>query len=189
MIKFVLTADSQFWRGDSCYAYPSCYVYPSPVYVAKVPWGVRRVYWDSSIYKRSPTRRPWKFFPFWSQTSVLFLLSSSCLLLFPLSVVLPLFSLYPCLFSLALFLDIVFTPIYIWRLFYLSLYPISLYSSVVAQPSASNPEVMPTARQGITDVGVEGWTLRKTHHQFVFTFTLSKSFTEFRNLKGGTSSN
>ena len=28
----------------SCYACPSCYIYPSPVYVAKVPWGVRGVY-------------------------------------------------------------------------------------------------------------------------------------------------
>jgi hypothetical protein len=37
----------------------------------------------------------------------------SLVLLFPLSVLLPLFFLYPCLFSLALFLDIVFTPIYI----------------------------------------------------------------------------
>jgi len=40
-MTFVLTADSQSWRGDSCYAYPS---YPSPVYVAKVSWGVRGVY-------------------------------------------------------------------------------------------------------------------------------------------------
>ena len=46
-----------------------------------------------------------------------------------------------------------------------------MYSSVVAQPSAPNPEVMPTARQGITRES-SAW-FRPYHIRFVYIFFLA----------------
>jgi hypothetical protein len=74
----------------------------------------RGVYWDSSIYKRSPTRRPWKFFPLGkSDFSLVLVLVCLVLILIRLVCILVLCPWCPCLISLSLFQSYILFNVYI----------------------------------------------------------------------------